>query len=341
MNLVRKEQNMDSENQKNRMFNKCIIFGLSNNVELATIISQKINIQLGAVDKRVFLDSEILIKPVHTVRGRHVFVIQSTHFPVNDSLMELLIFIDALKRSSAQTITVIAPYYAYARQDRKCNSHEPITAKLIASLLEAAGMTRFITFDLHSPQIEGFFNVPVDNLSALPTLCRYLVQNGIREALTIVSPDKGGVVRARQLAESLNLPLAIIDKRRINNNVAKVMNVLGDVKNRNCLLIDDIIDSAGTIVEGVKILMANGAKHIYVAATHAIFSGPAVERLSQCEAIKSIIVTDTITLPPEKKLTKLRLVSIGDFLGDVVEAIVMSNPIGHVYNQHTKLLPGK
>lgn len=316
--------------------NQQIIFGLSRSLELAKKVSKQASILLGEVEKLEFKDGEILVKPVNTVRGKDVFIIQSTSKPVNDSIMELLIFIDACTRASARSISLVIPYFGYARQDRKSKVHEPITSKLIAKLISTLKVERVITFDLHCPQIEGFFDVPVDNLNALPTLCNHIVNKQLKN-LVVVSPDQGGVVRARKLAESLNTSLAIIDKRRHIANKSEVMNILGDVENKNCLLIDDMIDTGGTIINAANALKSKGANKIYVACTHGLFNGDAVEKFNNASSIDNIITTDTITL--DKKIAKLEVITISDFLADVIKAIIESKPIGSVYKEHTKVLP--
>ncbi|BDV03288.1 MAG: ribose-phosphate pyrophosphokinase [Candidatus Hepatoplasma scabrum] len=256
---------------QNTNINSSIIFGLSTSKKIAEEVAKKTKIKLGDSEIKHFKDGEIYFKIETSVRNKNTFIIQSTSNPVNENLMELLIFIDTLKRSSAKEINLIIPYYGYARQDRKNNGRQPITAALVARLLQEAGADRVISFDLHSSQIQGFFKIPVDDLRTHGLLAREIKKENIKN-LIIVSPDHGGIGRARSLAKILNTEIAIIDKRRVKANEAIVTNLIGNVKNKNCVIIDDIIDTGGTIIEGIKILKKNGAKNIYIAATHSLFS---------------------------------------------------------------------
>ena len=257
------------------------IFALNSNKPLAEKIAAEVGVKLGKSSVKRFSDGEIQINIEESIRGDDVYLIQSTSSPVNDNLMELLIMIDALRRASAHTINVVMPYYGYARQDRKARSREPITAKLVANMLERAGATRVLALDLHAAQIQGFFDIPVDHLVGAPLLADYFLRNHYDGADTVVvSPDHGGVTRARKLAEFLKAPIAIIDKRRPRPNVAEVMNIVGNVTGKQCIIIDDMIDTAGTITLAAQALKDAGATEVLVAATHAIFSGPAVERLT-------------------------------------------------------------
>ena len=266
-------------------------------------------------------------------RGHHVFILQSTSSPVNDNLMEILIMVDALKRASAETVSVVMPYYGYARQDRKARSREPITSKLVANMLEVAGVDRLLTVDLHASQIQGFFDIPVDHMQALPLMVRYFMKKGLYgDDVVVVSPDIGGVKRARKLAEWLDCKIAIIDKRRPKPNVAEIMGVLGDVEGKNCIMIDDMIDTGGTIVAGIDMLLEKGAKNVFVACTHPVFSGPAVERLKNCSA-KEVVVTDTIILPEEKKFDKLKVVSVASLLAKTIENIENNLPVSEVFQE--------
>ena len=259
---------------------KLKIFALNSNKPLAEKIANEVGVELGKTSVDRFSDGEIRINIEQSVRGSHVYVIQSTSAPVNDNLMELLIMIDALRRASAATINVVIPYYGYARQDRKARSREPITAKLVANMLQTAGVTRVLALDLHAAQIQGFFDVPVD-----------FINSGLAEDAVVVSPDHGGVTRARALAEFLKAPIAIIDKRRPKANVAEIMNIIGDVKGKRCIMIDDMIDTAGTITLGSQALMDAGAKEVYASCTHPVLSGPAIERIEK-SPIKKLVVTD-------------------------------------------------
>jgi len=314
-----------------------IIFGLNQYHNLAAKISKKLGLRLGKVSKTVFSDGEVLIYPEETVRGRDVFIIQSTCSPVNDNIMELLIFINAIKRSSAKEVNIIIPYYGYARQDRKCGAHQPVSAKMIATILESQKINRIITFDLHSPQAEGFFEIPVDNLSGLPTICKYINSKKLNN-ITVVSPDQGGVVRARKLANIIKSDFAIIDKQRIATNTVQVMNVLGNVKNKNCIIIDDMIDTGGTIIKAAEALKKNGANKIFLAATHPVFSGPAIERMKSSDVITEVITTDTIIIKPENHFPNLKIISIFEYLSDVIYAIINSEPLGRVFKKHTRIL---
>jgi ribose-phosphate pyrophosphokinase len=312
-----------------------VIFGLDNSIELTKEICKMIGTTPGKVNKTQFADGEILLQAGKSVRGRHTYIVQSTSAPVNETYMELFILIDALKRASAKSINVVMPYYGYSRQDRKADGRQPITAKLMASLLETSGATRVITFDLHSPQLQGFFSIPCDDLRALPTIAKHIKSKKMKDII-IVSPDHGGSQRARKLAEMLgkDIPVAIVDKRRTGANKTEVMNLIGDVKGKNAILIDDMIDTAGTIVKGAEAVKGNGAKSVIVACTHPVFSGPAIERLSTNKAIKTVIATNTIQLTKEKKFPKLEVVSIAPFIAGVINAIETHTSISAVYKKH-------
>ena len=283
------------------------LFAGSSNRPLAEAIAKKLNTTLGGVETGKFSDGETSIHLAETVRGRDLFIIQSTSDPVNDNLMELLIMIDAAKRASAGRITAVIPYFGYARQDRKARSRDPITAKLVADLLTAAGADRVLTMDLHAAQIQGFFNIPLDNLLGGPTLYNYF-SNKMDDSYMVVSPDIGSVNRARKVAERLNCQMAIIDKRRPKANVMEVMNIIGNVEGKKCLLVDDMIDTAGTIVQGAQALVDKGATEIYACCTHAVLSGPAIERLEK-SPIKELVMLDTIHLPEEKMLPKMKILT--------------------------------
>ena len=284
---------------------KLKIFALNSNRPLAEKIAEAAGVELGKCTVKQFSDGEIQVNIEESIRGAHVYVIQSTSSPVNDNLMELLIMIDALKRASAKTINVVMPYYGYARQDRKARSREPITAKLVANMLQTAGATRMVTLDLHAAQIQGFFDIPVDHLMGAPLIANYFLEKGIvGDDVVVVSPDHGGVTRARKLAEFLKSPIAIIDKRRPRANVAEVMNIIGQVEGKVCVLIDDMIDTAGTITLAANALKEAGAKSVYASCTHPVLSGPALERI-QDSAIERLVVTDSITYQKNVKLIKL------------------------------------
>ena len=304
---------------------KVKIFALNSNKPLAKKIADAVGVPLGKTSVDRFSDGEIRINIEESIRGDEIFIIQSTSAPVNDNLMELLIMIDALRRASASTINVVMPYYGYARQDRKARSREPITAKLVADMLEKAGADRVIVLDLHAAQIQGFFDIPVDHLMGAPLLADYFLKNGLEKDAVVVSPDHGGVTRARKLAEFLKAPIAIIDKRRPKANVAEIMNIIGSVDGKRCIIIDDMIDTAGTITLASQALMDAGAKEVYACATHPVLSGPAIERLDK-SPIKKIIVTDSIQLPEEKQIDKLTQVSVGPLIGDAIKRIHENKP---------------
>ena len=309
------------------------------NPKLAEEIASHLKIPLTPVTLERFADGEIYCQIQQSVRGATVFVIQPTSPPTNDSLMELLIMVDALRRASAREINAVIPYYGYARQDRKSLPREPITAKLVADLLVAAGVHRVITFDLHVDQIQGFFQIPSDNLEALPLLAGYLLDKKLRDVV-VVSPDAGGTTRARRLAKILNASLAIIDKRRPERGKAKVFNVIGDVKGKTAVLVDDMIDTAGTLVSAAHALQEQGAKAIYSCATHPLFSGPAIERLKD-EAIKEIVVTNTIGLPEEKKLPKIKVISVAPLLAESIRRVYEGSPMGTLFEDIYKKLDKK
>ncbi|MEA4848810.1 MAG: ribose-phosphate diphosphokinase [Clostridiaceae bacterium] len=289
------------------------------NKELAKDIAFNLGIPVGDAQVSTFSNGEIGVSINESIRGSDVFVVQSTSTPVNDNLMELLIMIDALKRASAGRINAVIPFYGYARQDRKSKSREPITAKLVANLIEAAGADRVITMDLHAPQIQGFFDIPVDHLYASPLIVNYFINKKLDD-IVVVSPDVGGVTRARSLATKLDAPLAIIDKRRPKPNVSEVMNIIGDITNKDCIIIDDIVDTAGSIVNAAKALKDMGAKDIYVACSHPVLSGPAFERIRD-SVIKELIVTNTIPLPAGKPVDKIKVLSVAPLFAEAIKRI--------------------
>lgn len=295
---------------------KLKIFALNSNYDLAKQIADVVGVDLGKCSVTRFSDGEIQINIEESIRGCDVYVIQSTSAPVNEHLMELLIMVDALKRASAKQINIVIPYYGYARQDRKARAREPITAKLVANLLETSGATRVITLDLHAPQIQGFFDIPIDHLMGVPILGEYFSQKDFDD-IVIVSPDHGGVTRARKLADRLKAPIAIIDKRRPRPNVAEVMNIVGNIEGKTAILIDDIIDTAGTITLAANALVENGAKEVYACCTHPVLSGPAIERI-QNSKIKELVVTNSIALPEEKKIDKITELSVAPLIGEAI-----------------------
>jgi len=295
------------------------LFTLNSNRKLAEEIAKHIGVPLGKCTVSTFSDGETQINIEESVRGCDVYVIQSTSEPVNENLMELLILTDALKRASASSINIVIPYYGYARQDRKARSREPITAKLVANLLETTGADRVVTLDLHAPQIQGFFDVPIDHLQGVPILSDYIMEKNL-EDIVVVSPDHGGVIRARRMADRLKAPIGIIDKRRPKPNVAEVMNIIGDIEGRTAIIIDDIIDTAGTIQLAANALVEKGAKAVYACATHPVLSGPAIERIENSQ-IEELVVTNTIELPEKKKVGKITQLSVAPLIGEAIVRI--------------------
>jgi ribose-phosphate pyrophosphokinase len=304
-----------------------VLLSGSTNPELAKKISERLERPLGVIESRKFSDGEIFAEIKENVRGRAVYVIQSTCAPVNDSLMELLIIMDALKRASAKEINVVIPYYGYSRQDRKVSPRTPISAKLTADLLTVAGATRVVSIDLHAGQIQGFFNIPFDNLYAMPVIHQYIEANILPEVekrkgeIIIISPDAGGVERARALAKRFNSNVAIIDKRRIGPNVAKAMNIIGDVQGKTAIIIDDMIDTAGTLTEAANAVLKHGADKVYAAATHGVLSGSAIQRINESQ-IEQVILTDTIPLSDAAKSSpKIKQLSISHLLAEAIYRI--------------------
>lgn len=315
--------------------NKIQIMAGSSCRPLAQAMADRLKTNLAACDVGKFSDGEIAVSIGETVRGCDVFVVQSTCAPVNDNLMELLVMIDALKRASAGRITAVIPYFGYARQDRKARSRDPITAKLVADLLDKAGADRVLTMDLHASQIQGFFDIPVDHLLGVPILCKGIAKEPFmadRENMIIVSPDVGSVGRARKMAEKLNLPLAIVDKRRPKANVMEVMNIIGDVKGKQCLIVDDMIDTAGTITQGAKALVeVGGATKVYACCTHPVLSGPAIERLEK-SVISQLFVLDTIELPEEKKISKIKQITVAPIFAEAINSIYNDLPLSKLFD---------
>jgi len=307
------------------------IFSGEANKPLAEEVCKIIGVPLGETRMQRFSDGEVYFQLLENVRGADVFVIQPTCFPVDQHVMELLIMIDALKRASASRITVVIPYYGYARQDRKDRPRVAISSKLVADLLTTAGAHRALLVDLHAAQIQGFFNIPVDHLFASPVLVGYFRELNLPD-LTVVSPDAGGVERARFFAKKLDVPLAIVDKRRTDINVTEVMNVIGDVQGRTCLILDDIIDTAGTLVKTVDALLAKGAGKVYACASHPVLSGPAVERIANSR-LHELVVSNTIPLRPEAQaIGKIKVLSIAGLLGRAIESIHMETSVSTLFN---------
>jgi ribose-phosphate pyrophosphokinase len=302
------------------MDGRTVVFSGRGNPDLAAKIADCLGIRLGAIKLMNFSDGENYCQILENVRGRDVFVIQPTCEPVNDNLMEMLLILDALKRASSQRVNAVIPYYGYARQDRKDKPRVPITSRLVADLLEAAGTDRILCVDVHAAQIQGFFNVPVDHLFAAPVLVNHIQKLNLKN-LTVVSPDAGGVERARAYAKRLDAQLAIVDKRREVANVAQVMHVIGDVKKRNCVIVDDIIDTAGTLCETVNALLEHGAKRVYAACTHPVLSGPAIERLNKSKIAK-LFVTDTIPIGNKKqRCPKIEVLTVAPLLAEAIRRI--------------------
>ena len=314
------------------MKNKITVFSLSSSKKLAQDIASILGTKVGDCKVHHFADGEILCEIGESVRGKDVFIVQSTSNPVTENLMEILVLTDALKRASAREITAVIPYFGYARQDRKAKPRQPITSKLVADLLTTAGVNRVVTVDLHAAQIQGFFDIPVDEMQALPLLIKYFRKKKVQD-LCVVSPDHGGATRARKMSEAFDCPIAIIDKRRPKPNVAEVMGIIGNVEGKNCILIDDMIDTAGTITAGVDMLKQKGAKDVYIACTHGVLSGPAVERLSTCAA-KEVVITNTIEIPQDKKFDKLVSVSVAGLLAHTIENIEDDLPVSDVFTQY-------
>jgi ribose-phosphate pyrophosphokinase len=310
------------------------IFSGTAHVPLAENICRNLNVPIGKALLGRFSDGEIYFQILENVRGADVFVVQPCCYPVDNHLLELLLMIDAFKRASAWRITAVLPYYCYARQDRKDKPRVPISAKLVADLLETAGASRALTLDLHAPQIQGYFDVPVDHLYGSPVLVEYFRQMHLPD-LTVVSPDAGGVERARFFATKMQAPLAIVDKRRTDLNVTEVMNVIGDVHGRTCLIIDDIIDTAGTLVKTAQALLDAGAVKVYAAASHPVLSGPAIERISSSR-LEEVIVTDSIPLREEaqklERLGKIKVLSVAGLLGATIESIHMETSVSSLFS---------
>ncbi len=307
------------------------IFTLTGNPQLAEEIAEEIGIPLSPCSVKRFADGETMVDIKESVRGNHVYIVQPTCAPVNERLMELLIMIDALKRASAKTINVVMPYFGYARQDRKSKSREPITAKLVANLIVAAGCTRLITMDLHASQIQGFFDIPIDDFRAMPIIARYFLEKGLdTNDIVVVSPDHGGATRARRFAEVLDCPLAIIDKRRPKPNVAEVVGIIGEVKGKKAIIIDDMIDTAGSICNAVDALLEKGATEVYTACTHPLLSGEAISRIQKSPMIE-LVTTNTVPLSEDKKLDKITQLSIGPILGKAIKHIYTNQPVSELF----------
>ena len=310
---------------------KLKIFTGNANPALAKEICDYLGLPLGEAFVGRFNNGEVQIMIDESVRGKDVFIIQPTSYPVNDNLMELMVMADALKRASARHITAVVPYYGYARQDRKTRGREPITAKLVANLMQTSGITRLVTIDLHAGQIQGFFDVPVDHLYGASILAKYINKKNLEDVI-VVSPDLGGVTRARDLADRIGAPIAIIEKKRPEPGVAKVMNLIGDVKGKNCIIVDDIVDTAGSLVEGAKALEAFGAKSVMAAVTHAVLTDPASERIANSN-IKELIVTNTMPLPENCKLDNVTQLSVAPLLGEAIMRIFHEVSVSNLFDK--------
>ena len=309
------------------------MFSGNSNKSLAKKIADKLGLPLGNMEVGRFSDGEVSINIQETVRGCDVFLIQSTSTPVNENLMELLVMIDAVRRASASRITAVIPYFGYARQDRKARARDPISAKLVANLLEKAGADRILTMDLHSSQVQGFFDIPVDNLYGMPVLAKYFMRQGFKnEDLVVVSPDVGSVARSRLMAAKFNANLAIVDKRRPRANVMEVMNIIGDVQGKVGLMLDDMIDTAGTITQGASaIVEKGGAKEVYACCSHGVLSGPAIERIAK-SPLKQVVILDTIEIPEEKRIDKIKIVTVSDLFAEAIERVYSDLPVSKLYD---------
>ena len=310
---------------------KLKIFTGNANPALAKEICDYLGLPLGEAFVGRFNNGEVQIMIDESVRGKDVFIIQPTSYPVNDNLMELMVMADALKRASARHITAVVPYYGYARQDRKTRGREPITAKLVANLMQTSGITRLVTIDLHAGQIQGFFDVPVDHLYGASILAKYINEKNLEDVI-VVSPDLGGVTRARDLADRIGAPIAIIEKKRPEPGVANGMNLIGDVKGKNCIIVDDIVDTAGSLVEGAKALEEFGAKSVMAAVTHAVLTDPASERIANSN-IKELIVTNTMPLPENCKLDNVTQLSVAPLLGEAIMRIFHEVSVSNLFDK--------
>ncbi|MCX7711975.1 MAG: ribose-phosphate pyrophosphokinase [Clostridia bacterium] len=309
------------------------IFAGNSHRTLAEEIAEKIGLPVGAATVGSFSDGECAININEVVRGSDVFIVQSTCTPVNDNLMELLIMIDALRRASAGRITAVMPYFGYARQDRKAKARDPISAKLVANLLTVAGADRVLTMDLHAPQLQGFFDIPVDHLIGVPILAEYFKTKFENvDDVVVVSPDVGSVTRSRKFAERLEVPLAIIDKRRPKANVSEIMNIIGDVRDKRVVLVDDLIDTGGTIINAVNALVEIGAKEVYACCTHGVLSGPAIERIAN-SPMKELVTLNTVPLPEGKRLDKIKILSVAGIFAEAIERIYGDISISTLFTQ--------
>ena len=320
---------------KNGVFSEYKIFAGNSNPELAEEIAAIMGKPLGKSTVSKFSDGEISVSLWESVRGEDVYIIQSTCNPTNDNLMELLIMVDAMKRASASRINAVIPYYGYARQDRKAKSRDPITAKLTADLLSVAGVDRVITMDLHAAQIQGYFDIPVDHLMGMPILAKYfkeLIKNGtIDKEIVVVSPDLGSVSRVRSLSGILECPVAIVDKRRPKPNVSEIMNIIGDIEGKTAILVDDMIDTAGTITNAANAIKQLGAREVYACATHPVLSGPSIQRIQDSE-IKQMVLLNTIPIPPEKRIEKMKLLSVAPLFAETMMRVFNNESVSNLFD---------
>lgn len=310
--------------------NKAVIFPLTSSVDLAKSISVHSGIHLGELEVTHFADGEIMVQLKETVRGKDVFIVQSTCAPVSSNIMEILICIDACKRASARSITVVMPYYGYARQDRKAKPRQPITAKLVADIIQAAGANRVVTMELHASQIQGFFDIPTDDISAICIIGNYFLTKQLGSDVVVVSPDHGGTTRARRLASILDCPLAIIDKRRPKPNVAEAMHLIGDVQGKTAIVIDDIVDTAGTLMTGIDLLYAKGAKEVHTACVHAVLSGPAVERIKNSKIVEFVCTNTIDQSDKQEQLNKMVVLSVGEVLAQTIRSIETGSSVSEM-----------
>jgi ribose-phosphate pyrophosphokinase len=320
----------EGKQMKNGVYSDYKVFACNSHVALAMEIADYLGTSLGRSTVTKFSDGEISVNIWDSVRGKDVYIVQSTCNPVNDNLMELLIMIDALKRASAGRINAVIPYYGYARQDRKAKARDPITAKLVANLITAAGADRVVSMDLHANQIQGYFDIPVDHLIGLPILTNYFIEKNL-EDIVVVSPDHGSVARARNMAERLDCPIAIVDKRRPEPNKCEVMNIIGDIEGKNCIIIDDMIDTAGTLTNAAMAIKQMGAKAVYACATHAVLSGPAVERLN-ASVIEELVLLNTVPLDEDKKLDRVKILSVAPIFAEAMTRINTNGSISKLFD---------
>ena len=315
---------------KNSAFSNYKVFAGNSHLELAEEITSIMGKPLGRATVNKFSDGEISVNLWESVRGVDCYIVQSTCDPVNDNLMELLIMIDAMKRASAGRINAVIPYYGYARQDRKAKARDPITAKLVANLLMAAGADRVLTMDLHAAQIQGYFDIPVDHLVGMPILTKHFMEENM-DNVVVVSPDHGSVTRARNMAQPLNAPIAIVDKRRPEPNKSEIMNIIGDIKGKNCIILDDMIDTAGTITNAANAIKDMGAKEVYACATHGVLSGPAIERLEK-SAIKELVILNTLPIPEEKRIDKMKILSAAPIFAETISRVYTHGSVSAMFN---------